>query len=117
MVPPVPRLVVRSAGIVVVFDRHFFADYHAYDVDGERRLPLSRRIHGYLLAKAYPKPDLVVYLDAPADVLLARKGEGSAELLEQRRDDYLALGEVTPDFAVVDATHAARGRRRPARHR
>ncbi len=37
-------------------------------------------------------------------MLLARKGEGSAELLEQRRSDYLALGDVTPDFAVVDAT-------------
>jgi thymidylate kinase len=91
-------------GVVVVFDRHFFADYHAYDVDGGPELPASRRIHGYLLEKAYPKPDLVIYLDAPADVLLARKGEGSAELLEQRRHDYLALREVTPDFAVVDAT-------------
>ena len=37
-------------------------------------------------------------------MLLARKGEGSAELLEQRRHDYLALREVTPDFAVVDAS-------------
>jgi thymidylate kinase len=87
-----------------VFDRHFYADYHAYDVDGGPGLSASRRIHGYLLERAYPKPDLVVYLDAPAEVLLERKGEGSVELLEQRRDDYLALRDVAPDFAVVDAT-------------
>lgn len=91
-------------GIIVIFDRHFFADYHAYDIEGGPGLPLSRRIHGFVLEKAYPKPDLVVYLDAPADVLLARKGEGSLELLERRRSDYLGLAEVAPDFAVVDAT-------------
>jgi thymidylate kinase len=90
-------------GEVVVFDRHYLADYHAYDVVGEGR-SVSRRIHGFLLAHAYPKPDLVVYLDAPADVLLARKGEGTLDALERRRGDYLALADVAPDFVVVDAT-------------
>jgi thymidylate kinase len=90
-------------GEVVVFDRHYLADYHAYDVVGEGR-SASRRIHGFLLAHAYPKPDLVVYLDAPAEVLLARKGEGTIEALERRRSDYLALADVAPVFVVVDAT-------------
>jgi thymidylate kinase len=91
-------------GELVVFDRHFFADYHAYDIAVDGPLPLSRRIHGWLLARAYPKPDMTVYLDAPADVLLARKGEGSRDVLERRRRDYLALDGATPNFAVVDAT-------------
>ena len=90
-------------GEVVVFDRHFFADYHAYDVEGGPR-PLSRRIHGFVLARAYPKPDLVVYLDAPAEVLLARKGEGDVGALERRRGDYQRLADVAPDFVTVDAT-------------
>lgn len=90
-------------GEVVVFDRHFFADYHAYDVVGDGR-SASRRIHGFLLARAYPKPDLVVYLDAPAEVLLARKGEGTLAALERRRGDYLALADVAPAFVTVDAT-------------
>jgi thymidylate kinase len=89
-------------GEVVVFDRHYLADYHAYDVVGAGR-SASRRIHGFLLAHAYPKPDLVVYLDAPAEVLLARKGEGTLEALERRRGDYLALADVAPEFVVVDA--------------
>ena len=93
-------------GEVVVFDRHFFADYHAYDVEGGAR-PLSRRIHGFVLARAYPKPDLVVYLDAPAEVLLARKGEGDVAALERRRGDYLRLADVAPDFVIVDATRPA----------
>jgi len=90
-------------GEVVVFDRHFFADYHAYDIAGTD-LPLSRRLHGFLLAHAYPKPDLVIYLDAPPEVLLARKGEGTIEALARRRQDYLSLAAVTTSFEVVDAT-------------
>ncbi len=92
-------------GYVVLFDRHYFPDYYAYDVapgDGDR--PLHRRLHGWLLSHAYPKPELLVFLDAPAELLHARKGEGTVELLERRRRDYLALRDVVPDFATVDAT-------------
>ena len=98
-------LAARSVrrGSVVVFDRHFFADYHAYDVAGADRT-LSRRVHGWLLAHAYPKPDLVICLDAPGEVLHARKGEGTVELLERRRRDYLRLRDVSERFEVVDAT-------------
>jgi thymidylate kinase len=91
-------------GSVVVFDRHFFADYYAYDIAGNGARPLSRRLHGLLLARLYPRPDLTVYLDAPADVLLERKGEGTAEVLERRRVDYLQLAQVLERFVVVDAT-------------
>jgi thymidylate kinase len=91
-------------GWIVVFDRHFFSDFYAFDVADASGRPLSRRIHGFFLAHVYPKPDLVVYLDAPPAVLLARKGEGTIEALARRRGEYLALAEVTPHFAVVDAS-------------
>ena len=91
-------------GTVVVFDRHFFFDYYSYDVAGGTGRPLSRRLHGFLLAHAYPKPDLVIYLDAPPEVLLARKGEGTIETLARRRDEYLSLADVAEHFAVVDAS-------------
>ena len=96
----------ERTGAVVVFDRHFFVDYHAYDVDddaaGDRTW--SQRLHGTLLARFYPRPDLVVYLDAPGAVLLARKGEGSVEALERRRGEYRAIAKHVPDFVEVDAT-------------
>jgi thymidylate kinase len=91
-------------GTVVLFDRHFFADYYAYDIANNVPRPLSRRVHGWALQRVYPKPELVVYLDAPAEVLLERKGEGTLEALERRRGDYLALASVTPNFEVVDAS-------------
>jgi thymidylate kinase len=93
----------KRRGSIVVFDRHFVADYHAADVAAEHRT-WSRRLHGLLLTKAYPQPDLVVFLDAPAEVLFARKGEGTIQSLSRRREDYLRLGEELDDFVVVPAT-------------
>jgi thymidylate kinase len=80
----------KRRGTIVVFDRHVVLDYaHA------PRPPL--------LARLYPKPDLVVLLDAPAEVLHARKPEGSLERLRRRRDEYLALKEHLAEAVVVDA--------------
>lgn len=92
-----------SRGYLVVFDRHFYADYYFSDVAGHRsgRSPIAA-LHGWMLAHAYPKPDLVICLDAPAEVLFARKPEATEEWLEQRRQQYLALSDVVPAFVVVD---------------
>jgi len=93
----------RRRGDVVLFDRHFFADYYAHDVAGDTRGSLARRAHGFVLRRLYPRPDLVICLDAPAEVLLARKGEGTIEWLDARRREYLALADVVDHFEVVDA--------------
>jgi thymidylate kinase len=94
----------RRAGAIVVFDRHFFADYYAYDVAVKPYRSASRKLHGFVLSRLYPKPDLVIYLDAPAEVLLERKGEGTLDSLERRRLEYLELGDVLQGFSVVDAS-------------
>jgi thymidylate kinase len=88
-------------GYIVLFDRHFFADYYHSDVAATERSLLAR-IHGRLLRHAYPKPDLVICLDAPGQLLFERKHEASPEWLEQRRRQYLQLSDVFPDFVVVD---------------
>jgi thymidylate kinase len=59
-----------------------------------------------MLNRVYPKPDLVIYLDAPAEVLFARKGEGTIEALERRRQEYMSLRGVVKHFAMVDATQS-----------
>jgi thymidylate kinase len=92
---------------VVLLDRDFFADYYAYDIDGSNGdRPLTRRIHGFMLRRFYRRPDLVMLLDAPGETLFARKHEGTPELLDRRRQDYLRLRDVLPHFQVVDATRA-----------
>ena len=92
-------------GHVVIFDRHFFCDYYANDVIGRRPgRPWTSRLHGAMLERLYPRPDLVIMLDAPAELLFARKGEGTIESLERKRQEYLELGAVVDRFVVVDAT-------------
>lgn len=97
----------RSRGYIVLYDRHFFADYYAHDVTGDRSQPLARRIHGYVLAHLVARPDLTILLDAPAELLFARKGEGTPELLEQRRCEYLELAKREPRVAIVDASQSS----------
>jgi thymidylate kinase len=93
----------QRQGAIVIYDRHFFIDYHAYDVAGTHARSFEQRLHGLLLRRL-PLPDLVVYLDAPGKVLLARKGEGTVEALEQRRHEYRAIASIVPRFVEVDAT-------------
>ncbi|HET6320382.1 MAG TPA: hypothetical protein VFG86_28325, partial [Chloroflexota bacterium] len=82
----------------------FLADYYAHDVAGSSSRSLRRRIHGFLLRRVFPRPDLVIFLDAPPAVLLARKGEGSYQSLEARRREYPPLARLVQRFAVVDAS-------------
>ncbi|MDH2443029.1 hypothetical protein QDR37_03620 [Amnibacterium sp. CER49] len=49
-----------------------------------------------------PSPDLAVLLDAPAEVLFARKGEHTVEILERMREGYRGLLPSFPASAVVD---------------
>jgi thymidylate kinase len=89
-------------GRIVVFDRHFFLDYYHADVDEGRRRGTAQRLHGWVLERLYPKPDLVILLDAPAEVLHARKPEATVAWLERRRQQYQELAPLVPEFVVVD---------------
>lgn len=94
-------------GFVVIFDRHFYFDYyrhHVADVSAARTI--GERVHGFMLHHVFPKPDFVIFLDAPAEVLFSRKREGTIELLEQRRQEYLRVQSLAERFATVDATQS-----------
>jgi len=91
-------------GSIVVFDRHFFADYYHADIRNGRvrRSPL-RQFHGWMLDRGYPQPDLTILLDVPAERLHARKPEATVAWLDQRRRQYLELADVVPGYVVLDA--------------
>jgi thymidylate kinase len=88
-------------GYVVLFDRHFFADYWAHDVAAAER-SFAQRVHGRFLARL-PQPDCTILLDAAPEVLFARKAEGSLERVAARRAEYLALQRALGNCRVVDA--------------
>lgn len=89
-----------NRGEIVVVDRHYRLDYYATDVT-MRGLPWDRRVHGLFLRHALRYPDLVIHLYAPAEVLHARKGEGTVEVLAMRQLEYEALADVVPRFERV----------------
>lgn len=97
----------QRQGFIVLFDRHFYYDYYFHDVavDDPQRSLLSR-IHGYMLERFYPKPDFAIFLDAPAELLYARKRESSVDILDHRRREYLRLREIVKNSVLVDASQS-----------
>jgi len=84
---------------MIIFDRY------VYDL-----LVDSRRVRyggpGWLLrlaASVVPKPDLVILLDAPAEVLWSRKQEVSFEEVVRQRAGYLQVARDLPQAVVIDA--------------
>lgn len=90
-------------GYVVLYDRHFLFDY-APEILAAQRPSLEQRIHSWCLNHLYPRPDLVIFLDAPGQVLFARKGESTVAELERRRQGFLRQAARFPNFVRVDAT-------------
>ncbi|MFZ0746111.1 MAG: hypothetical protein WAM85_17000 [Terracidiphilus sp.] len=84
---------------LIVFDRYF------YDL-----LVDSKRVRyggpGWLLrlaARIVPRPDLVILLDAPAEVLWSRKHEVPFEEVVRQRTGYLQVVRSLSSAVVVDA--------------
>lgn len=89
----------QHRGRLVLFDRY------CYDA----RLPTSRRtrrsrLRRWLLGHSLPPPDLVVLLDAPGEVLYARKGERSPARLEVERDAYREMVSGLTHASIIDVT-------------
>lgn len=90
-------------GFVVLYDRHYVFDF-APEIMEVQRESLEQQLHRWWLTYLYPRPDLVIFLDAPGEVLFARKGELTVAELERRRQAFLRQGERIPNFVRVDAT-------------
>ena len=89
----------RRRGRVVLLDRFTYdAALPSPDLDWRGRVTaaLVRRLSG--------EPDVVLLLDAPAEVMYARKGEQGLTVLARDRDSYLRLVARHPAATVIDAT-------------
>jgi thymidylate kinase len=90
----------QARGRLVVFDRYI------YDaaVPTPNPLSLGQRISRWAAGHACPRPDLVLVLSAPGDVMFARKQAYSADTLESWRQHFLALRRRFPNVVILDAT-------------
>jgi thymidylate kinase len=89
----------RARGRVVLLDRFTYdvlLPSPALDRRGRITVALVRRVGA--------EPQLVLVLDAPPEVMFARKGEQGIEELQRRRLSYLDIARSRQDSAVIDAT-------------
>lgn len=92
-------------GHLILFDRHFLADYYAFErADDDPSPPIGTRVHGHLLERWLPRPGLVIMLDAPPELLYARKPESPPERLARLREGYLESAGAFDTFEVIDAS-------------
>jgi thymidylate kinase len=86
-------------GTVVVFDRYYhdmLVDPSRYRYGGPPRWP-------YAVARLIPRPDLIILLDAPPEVLQARKQEVPFAESARVRQAYLEMMDQLPGSHVVNA--------------
>lgn len=84
----------------VLFDRYhgdLLVDPLRYRYGGSMRV-------ARLAMDLMPQPDLVIFLDAPPDVLLSRKQEVGEEALTAARAEYLAFCSTEPRSQIIDAS-------------
>jgi thymidylate kinase len=80
--------VAARRGTVVVCDRH---PIEAGRIGGESRF--VRTIKRGVIRTLAPRPDLIVLLDAPGEILFARKGEHSPEHLDRMSEVWRRVSE------------------------
>jgi len=99
----------QRRGRLVVLDRYTLdAELPSDDLD------LKGRISARLVRRTNADPDLMILLDAPAELMYARKGEHGVAELQLRRKAYLAMAKRFPQMVVVDAEQSRDEVRRQA---
>ena len=92
----------KLRGYVVLCDRYFLFEHRLEPPNPDQ--PFSVRIHNWILRRLYPRPDLVIFLDADAGFLRRRKPEWPIEHLEHQRNVIAEQSRLVPRFVRIDAT-------------
>ena len=90
-------------GNIVLYDRHFLFDLRTVPTDTDKYL-FTERVHCWFLQKLYPRPGLVICLDAPADVMYARKQQEPIEYLQLKRERLAQKSCYAKKYVSVDTT-------------
>jgi thymidylate kinase len=94
--------VALARSVLVLYDRHFLdilIDVKRYRYGGPAWIPR-------LIWHVMPKPDLVILLNAPPEVIQSRKQEVSFRETERQCEAYLSPVSSLPNGHVVDASQA-----------
>lgn len=99
------NLFLDKRNSLLICDRY----YHDLLVDPKRYRYGGPLWAAELVGMLMPRPGLWILLDAPAEVLQARKQEVPLEESSRQRDAYLAFVRNRNDHAIVDASQSLDG--------
>lgn len=92
-------------GYLVIYDRHFIFDFIPDKLDSSlTKKRLTTKIHNWVLNNLYELPSLIIFLNAPAELLYARKGEATVEYIKAKNETFLEFGKKVKSFEIVDAS-------------
>lgn len=110
-----PAYLAAWRGHIVLCDRH---PIEVLAIRPDRAKP-AQAIELFIGGRLTPRPDALILLDAPGDILFRRKGEHSTEVLERWRKSYaevfLPLGATIvpttgpPEAAIAQASQVVWG--------
>ena len=94
----------RISGYMVLYDRYILFDAAPKNLSRIKKSNFLDRLEYFIFHNFLPQPDLVIFLDAPAEVLYQRKGEASIKHLNSRREAILRQAKYINNFVRVDAS-------------
>lgn len=97
---------LQKQGYSVIYDRHFLFDTFA--PSSANPTPADRVNQGYywLLKNVFPLPNIIIFLLASPEVMVARKNEATVDYLRQRNTLWLQQGAEFANFVCVDANQS-----------
>ena len=94
----------QRRGYVVVYDRHFVFDALPTPSTLRHERRFTERVHQWFLYRLYPRPDLVILLNAEPQVLYSRKQEVPAWYLAKAQSDYRQKRAYAIDWLEIDVS-------------
>ena len=94
----------QACGYLVIYDRHFLFDTALNPEDKNSSQNDPNRVFRWFSTYFFPRTDLVIFLDAPPEILLQRQNEVPLEYLITQRAALLAQGRITKNFLRIDAS-------------
>ena len=91
----------NNQGRIVVMDRFFLTDFLRTRGARGGLSPIDR-LHYWILERAFPKPDLFVYLEVPVGELTHRRPVENPERLEEMRVMYSEVSATLGGFVTLD---------------
>ncbi len=98
--------ILRCRGYVVIYDRHVLFDTPAKGTHdpGRGGEAFWDRLEAWSMERFVARPQLVIFLDAPPEVLYERKKEAGIDYLKERRAVILERAAKVARFIRVDAS-------------